>query len=319
MKAPAGDPRTHRAGRDRVRFHRVLDRLTARHPWHAISAMRRHAFLDSRGPVATAHRGGADNAPENTLPAFAAAVDLGYRHLETDVHLTRDGVVVAFHDRRLDRVTDSTGAIEDLDIATVEAADAGFAFSTDGGQSFPFRGTGVRVPRLEGLLERWPQACINIDPKSDAVVDPLVAVLDRHAAWDRVCLGSFSDARLKRIRSTVRDKACTSMGPRAVAIARVASVAGVMPRQGADCVQVPLRQGRIPIVTPRFVRAAHRAGLAVHVWTINDEATMHDLLEIGVDGVMTDRPGLLRDVFAARGLTLDGARPVAGRPSPGLT
>ena len=279
--------------------------------------MRRHAFLDSAGPVAIAHRGGADNAPENTPPAFAAAVDLGYRHLETDVHLTNDGVVVAFHDPRLDRVTDSTGAIEDLDIATVEAADAGFAFSTDGGQSFPFRGKGVRVPRMESLLERWPHARINIDPKSDAVVDPLVAILDRHAAWDRVCLGSFSDARLKRIRSTVGNKACTSMGPRAVAIARVASVAGVMPRQGADCVQVPLRQSRVPIVTARFVRAAHQAGLAVHVWTINDEATMHDLLELGVDGVMTDRLGLLRDVFAARGLTLDGARPFAGRSPPG--
>ncbi len=272
--------------------------------------MGRHAFLDSSGPIAIAHRGGADTAPENTVPAFAAAVDLGYRHLETDVHLTRDGVVVAFHDPRLDRVTDSTGAIEDLDIAAVEAADAGYAFSTDGGQNFPFRGQGVRVPRLEDLLERWPQACINIDPKSDAVVDPLVALLDRHAAWNRVCLGSFSDARLKRIRSTAGDKACTSMGPRAVAIARIASVAGVVPRQGADCAQVPLRVGRIPIVTPRFVRAAHRAGLAVHVWTINDEATMHDLLAMGVHGVMTDRPGLLREVFAARGLALDSARPV---------
>ena len=266
--------------------------------------MPRHPFLDSPGPVAIAHRGGADNAPENTLPAFAAAVDLGYRHLETDVHLTRDGVVVAFHDPRLDRVTDSAGAIEDLDIAAVEAADAGYGFSPDGGQTFPFRGQGVRVPRMEELLDRWPQARINIDPKSDAVVDPLMALLDRHAAWDRVCLGSFSDARLKRIRSAAGGKACTSMGPRAVAIARVASVAGVMPRQGADCVQVPLRQGPVPIVTRRFVRAAHRAGLAVHVWTINDEATMNGLLDMDVDGVMTDRPGLLRDVFAARGLPL---------------
>ena len=264
----------------------------------------RHPFLDATGPVAIAHRGGADNAPENTLPAFAAAVDLGYRHLETDVHLTRDGVVVAFHDPRLDRVTDATGAIADLDVATVEAADAGYGFSTDDGRTFPFRRQGVRVPRMEELLDRWPQARINIDPKSGAVVDPLIALLDRHAAWDRVCLGSFSDARLKRVRATAGDKACTSMGPRAVAIARVASVAGVMPRQGADCVQVPLRQGRIPIVTPRFVRAAHRAGLAVHVWTINDEATMHALLDMGVDGVMTDRPRLLRDVFAGRGLPL---------------
>jgi glycerophosphoryl diester phosphodiesterase len=268
--------------------------------------MSRHPFLDSPGPVAIAHRGGADNAPENTLPAFADAIHLGYRHLETDVHLTRDGIVVAFHDPRLDRVTDATGVIEDLDVAAVEAADGGYGFSPDGGRSFPFRGQDVRVPRMEDLLERWPRVRINIDPKSDAVVEPLIALLDRHAAWDRVCLGSFSDRRLNRIRSAMGDRACTSMGPRAVAFARAASLAGLMPRLGADCVQVPPRQGKIPIVTPRFVSSAQRAGLAVHVWTINDAPTMHALLDMGVDGLMTDRPRLLRDVFAARRIGLDG-------------
>ncbi len=269
----------------------------------------RHPFLDAARPVAIAHRGGADDAPENTLPAFAAAVELGYGHLETDVHLTRDGVAVAFHDARLDRLTDVTGAIEALDIAAVEAADAGWCFTPDGGRSFPFRGQGVRVPRLEQLLANWPEARLIIDPKSDAVVEPLAALLDRHAAWDRVCIGSFSDARLKRIRERADGRACTSMGPRAVAVARVAALAGRMPRQGADCMQVPLRQGPVPIVTPRFVRVAHRAGLHVHVWTINDEPTMRALLDMGVDGVMTDKLELLRSVFESRGLTLDGSSP----------
>ena len=269
-------------------------------------ARRSHPFLTAAGPVAIAHRGGGDEAPENTLPAFARAIELGYRHLETDVHLTRDGVVVAFHDARLDRVTDSRGAIEALDIDTVEAADAGWGFTPDGGRTFPFRGQGVRVPRLEEMLTRWPEARINIDPKSDAVVEPLAGLLDRHDAWDRVCIGSFSDARLKRIRTRSGGRACTSMGPRAVAVARAASLGGRIPRQGADCVQVPLRQGRIPIVTPRFVRAAHRAGLPVHVWTVDDEPTMDTLLDMGVDGVMTDRPRLLRAVFERRGLTLGG-------------
>ena len=255
-------------------------------------------------PVAIAHRGGAEDAPENTIEAFGAAVAMGYRFLETDAHVTRDGVVVAFHDPRLDRITDRTGAIASLPIAEVEAADAGFAFSPDGGRSFPFRGRGVRVPRLETLLLRWPDARVNIDPKDDAAVEPLVALLDGLDAWDRVNMGSFSDRRLRQIRALSRGRACTSMGPHAVAVARAAALAGRMPRQGADCVQVPIRVGRIRIVTAGFVRAAHRAGLPVHVWTVNDPAAMRELLELGVDGVMTDRPRVLRDVLAERGVSL---------------
>jgi len=262
-----------------------------------------HPFLDASGPVAFAHRGGTEHGPENTLPAFEAAVGLGFRYLETDVHLTRDGVLMAFHDPRLERVTDCAGAIAELEVGAVEAADAGHAYSADGGRSFPFRAAGVRVPRLETLLDRFPQARINIDPKADACVDPLVALIDARDAWDRVCFGAFSDRRLHRIRALSRGRACTSMGPRAVAVARIAGTAGVLPRQGANCIQVPVRQGRVPLVTPRWVRAAHRTGLHVHVWTIDDERTMHDLLDLGVDGLMTDRPSTLRRVFLSRGLS----------------
>ena len=266
-----------------------------------------HPFLDHPPPLAIAHRGGAEEAPQNTLEAFAAAVALGYRYLETDAHLTRDGVLVAFHDPRLDALTDRTGAIASLPIAEVEAADAGHVFSPDGGRSFPFRGCGVQVPRLEALLTRWPEARVNIDPKHDASVEPLVALIERLGAWDRVAFGAFSDRRLRRIRVLSGGRACTSMGPRAVAIARAVTISGRMPRQGADCVQVLLRSGPIPVVTARFVRAAHGAGLPVHAWTVNDAPTMNHLLDLGVDGVMTDRPRLLRDVIAARGLDLEAA------------
>ncbi len=265
-----------------------------------------HPFLDAPGPIASAHRGGAGEAPENTLAAFQIAVALGYGYLETDAHLTRDGVLVAFHDDRLDRVTDRKGAIAELGIAEVEAADAGYAFSPDGGSSFPFRGRGIRVPRLEEILMRWPEVRVNIDPKSDPSVEPLAALLDRLGAWSRVCIGSFSDRRLRRIRSLSRGAACTSMGPRSVALARLAATSGTMARLGADCIQVPMRRGPFAIVTGRFVRAAHRAGLPVHVWTINDEPTMSDLLDLGVDGIMSDRLRLLKDVFARRRLPLAG-------------
>jgi len=267
-----------------------------------------HPFLDRRGPIAIAHRGGADDAPENTLPAFQAAVELGYRYLETDAHVTRDGLLVAFHDERLDRVTDRAGMICELDGAEVQAADAAYRYSRDGGHSFPLRGRGIGVPLLEEILERWPDACVNIDPKSDACVQALVALIDRVDAWERVCFGSFSDARLRRIRTLSGGRACTSMGPRAVAAARLTGALGLMARQGADCIQVPTRQGPLAIVTARFVRRAHRRELPVHVWTIDDRASMEQLLDLGVDGIMTDRPRLLREVFLARGLDL------AGRP-----
>ncbi len=225
--------------------------------------------------------------------------------------MTRDGTVVAFHDPSLDRVTDRSGAIAALSIAEVETADAGHVFTLDGGHSFPFRGRGVGIPRLEELLIRWPEVRVNIDPKTDECVEPLVALIDRLGAWDRVGFGAFSDRRLRRVRALSRRRACTSMGPRAIAVARLAAAGGRMPRLGADCVQVPRRSGPLPIVTPRFVDAAHRAGLPVHVWTVNDATAMHELLDLGVDGIMTDRPRLLRDVLAARRLGLVGDRPPA--------
>jgi glycerophosphoryl diester phosphodiesterase len=263
-----------------------------------------HPFLVEPGPTAFAHRGGAGEAPENTLAAFEIARTLGYRYLETDVHLTRDGVLVAFHDDRLDRVTDRSGAIAQLGIAEVEAADAGHAFSPDGGRTFPFRGCGIRVPRLEQILARWPDARVNIDPKSDACVKPLAALLDRLGAWERVCIGSFSDGRLRRIRALGRGRACTSMGPHAVALARLTTASALIRRLGADCIQVPVSRGRVPIVTDRFVAAAHTAGLPVHVWTINEETAINELLDLGVDGIMSDCLRLLKDVLTRRGLPL---------------
>jgi glycerophosphoryl diester phosphodiesterase len=207
------------------------------------------------------------------------------------VHVTRDGVVVAFHDHRLDRLTDRRGEIEALTIAEVERADAGFHFAGDDG-SFPYRGGGVQVPRLEQILERFPEARLVIDPKTDRGVAPLAALLDRFAAWERVCVGAFSDVRLARIRRLGRGRACTSMGPGATALAKAASASGRVPRLGADCLQVPIRHGPVPLVTERFVRAAHRARLPIQVWTIDDAPTMRHLLNLGVDAIITNRPAL---------------------------
>jgi len=266
-------------------------------------------FLDWAQPIPFAHRGGAGDHPENTLPAFAAAVALGYRYVETDVHLTRDGVVMAFHDAVLDRVTDRTGPIAALTAAEVEDADAGYAFTPDGGATHPQRGLGVRIPRLDALLDAWPQVRVNIDPKSDAVVAPLVEVLRRHDAFDRVCVGSFSDTRIARVRALSGGAVCTSMGPRATAVAWAACRTGRIPRQGADCLQVPVRGRGVTLATPAMLRAAHRSGLQVHVWTIDDREEMERLLDIGVDGIMTDRVAVLREVLERRGQWVDSPGP----------
>jgi glycerophosphoryl diester phosphodiesterase len=264
------------------------------------SARSTRAFLDHPTPIAIAHRGGAEELPENTLPAFDAAVALGYHHLETDAHLSADGVVFAFHDHVMERVTDRRGRVSQLSAAEIAGADAAHHFSPDG-VTFALRGTGIRVPTMEEMLTRWPGVFVNIDAKSDRVVRPLVDLLRRLDAFDRVCIGSFSDERLRAVRRLSGGAICTSAGPAGVTAAWLASRTGRMPRGQFDCLQVPSRAIRLVVVDSRFVDAAHRAGLQVHVWTIDHEREMHQLLDIGVDAIMTDRPRRLCQVLIQRG------------------
>jgi glycerophosphoryl diester phosphodiesterase len=156
------------------------------------------------------------------------------------------------------------------------------------------------VPLLEDLLGLWPEVRVNIDPKHDAAVDPLVDVLRRTKALDRVCVGAFSDRRLARIRGLLGPRLCTSMGPRQVARLMAASRGVPAGRFTAACVQVPTRRGPVPLVTPRFLDAAHHRGLPVHVWTVNDPDEMRQLLDLGVDGIMTDAPDVLKQVMDER-------------------
>ncbi len=246
-------------------------------------------FLDHPGSLAFAHRGahGPDGPGENTMAAFAAAVDLGYRYVETDVHLTADGVVVAFHDDHLDRVADMDGALADLPWSEVRQARVGAG--------------GDPVPRLDELLERWPELRVNIDPKADRVVEPLADVLEHADAVGRVCCGSFSDARLATLRTRLGPDLCTSLGPRATARVTVAGYHLPTGQPEGGCVQVPTHVKGVRLVTPRFVHTAHAMDLQVHVWTIDDAEEMRELLDMGVDGLMTDRSDILRGVLESRG------------------
>jgi glycerophosphoryl diester phosphodiesterase len=242
--------------------------------------------LDHPGPLAFAHRGGAGDWPENTMPAFEHAVSIGYTYVETDVHVTADGVLVAFHDELLDRVTDRTGAISELPYREVAEA------RVDGTEP---------IPLLEDLLGTWPELRVNIDPKHDGSVDALVQVVQRTGSIDRVCIGSFSDRRLARLRAALGPRLCTALGPRGTARLRGASWRIPTGRLAAGGAQVPRAMKGVTLVDLAFVTEAHERGLQVHVWTIDDPAEMHELLDLGVDGIMTDRPQVLRDVLEARG------------------
>ncbi|MFJ8092635.1 glycerophosphodiester phosphodiesterase [Streptomyces griseofuscus] len=248
----------------------------------------RHPYLDHPGPLAFAHRGGAADGVENTAAQFRRAVELGYRYIETDVHATADGRLVAFHDTTLDRVTDGAGRIADLPWSEVRRARVG-------GRE--------PVPLFEELLETFPEVRWNIDIKAEPALRPLLDLLERTGAWDRVCVGSFSEARVLRAQRLAGPRLATSFGTRGVLSLRLRSwglPAAV--RRSAVAAQVPEAQSGVPVVDARFVRAAHARGLHVHVWTINEPERMHRLLGLGVDGIMTDHIDTLRKVMEERGV-----------------
>ena len=253
-------------------------------------------FLDAgreAGAVlAFAHRGGAHHPEiaglENTLFAFEHAVSLGYSYLETDVHATRDGVLLAFHDDVLDRVTSNVGSILEatyVDLRTTLIKDR------------------EPIPLMADLLEHFPQTRFNIDIKSDAAVGGLADLVEHTRCHDRVCVGSFSERRLRAFRRSVSRPVATSFGPVAVGLGRFAPrrLARRVLEGGGDAFQVPAWHFGVQVVTRAFVERAHRAGHPVHVWTVDEPEEMVGLLDLGVDGLMTDRTDVLRDVLTSRG------------------
>ncbi|MER7760126.1 glycerophosphodiester phosphodiesterase family protein [Streptomyces sp. NPDC097619] len=247
----------------------------------------RHPYLDRPAPLAFAHRGGAADGLENTVAAFRRAAEAGYRYFETDVHTTADGRLVAFHDATLDRVTDAAGRIGALPWSEVARA----------------RVAGREpLPLFEELLEEFPEARWNVDVKAEAALAPLLELIARRDCWDRVCVGSFSEARVARAQRLAGPRLATSYGVRGVAALRLRSLGVPVPlRAGAVAAQVPEHQAGVRVVDRRFVRTAHALGLQVHVWTVNEPQRMDSLLDLGVDGIMTDRIDILRTVLERRG------------------
>jgi glycerophosphoryl diester phosphodiesterase len=253
--------------------------------WGAVAT--RSPFLDHPGPLAFAHRGGAAEAPENSWAAFERAISLGYRYLETDVRTTVDGVLVALHDPTLDRVADRPGALAKMTWAEVQKAKLA---------------DGRETPRLEELLSAWPEARWNIDVKTTQAVAPVVDALKRTGAVDRVLVAAFGGQRSAQVRSALGPTLATGAGRGTVAALLAAKFGLKVPlRSPAVAAQVPLQRRGVPIVDAAFLRVCHQAGIAVHVWTIDDPEVMERLLDLGVDGIMTDRPSTLKQVFEKRG------------------
>jgi len=246
-------------------------------------------------PVAMAHRGFSPAGAENSMAAFRAAVALGYRYLETDVHTTADGVLLLFHDDTLDRVTNGTGRISALPAAAVARA----------------RIAGTEpIPLLAELVVEFPEIRLNLDVKDWNSVDTLAAAIEQYSLHDRVLIASFSDRRRRAVLSRLSRPAAGSAGM--VSNALFVLLGPLLPPallrrvaarvlDGVQALQVPVRYGAVPVVTAGLVRRAHRHGLQVHVWTINDAAQMHRLLDLGVDGIVTDRADTLKSVLQERG------------------
>ncbi|MBR5951290.1 MAG: glycerophosphodiester phosphodiesterase [Actinomycetaceae bacterium] len=247
--------------------------------------MPRILYSPQKPPIILAHRGGGLEYPENSRTAFKQMSDAGFRYVETDAQVTRDNVAVFFHDPHLDRTSDASGLIRDYTWDELQKVRVG---------------DGQSIMRVDEVLAEFPDMVFNIDLKGDESVEPVLGAIEKTGAYERVCLASFSENRLRRARKYM-PKVATSAG-----IGQIVAMRGfsVLPRAlytrlftkkaSMQAVQVPMSSHGIPVVTPRFIDFAHDNELAVHVWTINDVETAARLLEWGVDGIVTDRPNFMR-------------------------
>ena len=252
-------------------------------------------------PVNLAHRGASALAPENTIEAFRLAVEAGAGGLELDVHMTRDGHTVVIHDATVDRTTNGSGTVSEMTLEELRGLDAGHNFSPDGGPTRPYRGRGVRVPTLGEVLEEFPGVAVNIEIKAGTpgIEETVLGVLREANALGRVLVVSTPHDIVKRFRKVSGGHVSTGASRWEIGVFYISSRFRLerLVRPAYDALQVPLRHRGIQVVTPRFVRAAHARGVRVDAWTINQADEMRRLLDLGVDVIMTDRPGTLAEVL----------------------
>ena len=252
-------------------------------------------------PANLAHRGASARAPENTLEAFRLGVEAGAGGLELDVHMTLDWEIVVIHDSTVDRTTNGSGAVARMTLDEIQALDAGYRFSPDGGSTYPYRGRGLRVPRLAEVYEEFPDSLVNIEIKEarPGVEEAVLEVIREAGAAGRTLLASNRHGVVRRFRRISGGRIRTAASRREIMRFYLLSRLRLerLYHPAYDALQVPLEYRGTRVVTPRFLEAAHNRGVRVDVWTINDPDQMRRLLDLGADGVMTDRPEKLADVL----------------------
>ena len=252
-------------------------------------------YFSVEHPIRFAHRGGRHLFPENTMYAFAKAIeDLGYHYIELDVRMSADRVPVIIHDPTLERTTGGTGAVADRTLAELKELDAAHHFGPD--RDYPLRGMGASVPTLDEVYKAWPELRINVDLKVSEAEWAVAEVIRANEAEHRTLLGSFKDRRISKFRRITEGTVATSAGPVAAVQMWIASRLGMAPRRRVQAYQVTEQYTGLT-VDRRLIDAVHRAGAQLHVWTVNDDGDMRRLLDLGVDGIMTDRPDLLNEVL----------------------
>jgi len=261
--------------------------------------MQDNPFISPQTPLVIAHQGGEKLYPSNTLYAFEQAHTLGVDMFELDIHQTKDGHLVIIHDDTVDRTTDGQGKIKDMDLADIQALDAGHYWTEDG-ETYPYRGQGITIPTLAELFENYPTMpmVIDIKQKEPAIEEALCSLLKQYNKTEHTIIGSFHPSALKTFR-TLCPNVLTSLHPnevRNMVLSSYASYKGFF-RPKARAAQVPMRSGRIQIIHPGFIKLAKQRNIAVQVWTINDPEEMQYLIDLGVDGIMTDRPDLLLELL----------------------
>lgn len=265
---------------------------------------RHHAF--ERSPLLIAHRGGAGLYPENTLEGFRASHQVWQADmLELDVHASADGAAVVIHDPTVERTTNGRGAVAEMELEELRTLDAGYRFTPDDGRSFPYRGQGIRIPTLEEVVRATGDLPLVVELKTAAAQAPLQAVLDAARCEERVCVAGERRAFTSDFHEYVGPRSASRESVLRFYVLHRARLAKLW-RPDAHVVNIPPTWRGGPLATRRLVRDLHDRGLAVHVWTVNDPDEMHRLLEIGVDGILTDYPDRLARVLHER----------VGRPLP---
>jgi glycerophosphoryl diester phosphodiesterase len=255
-------------------------------------------YLSAEYPLRFAHRGSRVLWPENTAEAFQGAVDLGYTYIETDVRITRDAVVVVFHDGTLERTTNGSGRVDQWDLEDLQRLDAAWWFEER--NEFPWRGKSVRIRTLAEVFETWPDVHFNIDLKGSGMEWAVADVIKRHDREDSTLVGSFVDRRVAKFRRITQGAIPVAAGPSAVAAMFAASRIARTVRRRVAAYQLPFDYKCLPL-DRKLIDAIHRSGAQVHAWTVNEAADMNRLLDLGVDGIVSDRPDTLNEVMRRRG------------------